>query len=74
MAGPSQFDGDTFHAHLINFTPSNLGNFRSPSKSVNRELRYLHCFKAADVWSACASITGVIAPWPVESGNSRGSR
>ena len=61
MAGPSQLDGDTFQAHLMNLTPSNFGNFRSPSKSVKRLLRYLHCFRAAEVWSACASMLGVMA-------------
>ena len=61
IAGPSQLEGDIFQAHLINFTPSNFGSFRSPSKSVNSLLRYLHCFKAATVWSACATITCVIA-------------
>ena len=74
IAGPSQLEGAIFHAHRMNFTPSSVGNCSSPSNSDNKVLKYVHCFKAAAVCSACFCIIVVITPCPVESGKFVGSK
>ena len=67
-------DGAIFHAHRMNLTPSNFGNCNTPFNSINRFPKYVHCFKAAAVCSACVTIMGVITLCPVESGKLVGSK